>query len=110
MKPRLIPAQDVLISEKAFYAETEAPWLLVDCDAQRLAGRWIELAYVAGLLEPLTRPILRCVVAGERTDQFLPGALFGRASWIGVIPENTTEIYLSPTNRSGRFDFELVDL
>jgi GT2 family glycosyltransferase len=110
VKVRLFASRNVEICGGAFYASEPTPWLRLDCEAAKLAGRWVEISYRSGLLEPLARPVLRCVAGGVDVDQILPGALFGRSVWVGLIPEGTTELYLSPTDRRGRFDFELVDL
>jgi O-antigen biosynthesis protein len=107
---RLFASRNVEIRGGAFYASEPTPWLGLDCEVSKLAGRWVEITYRSGLLEPLTRPILRCVAAGADVDQILPGALFGATVWVGVIPEGATELYLSPTDQCGRFDFEVVDL
>jgi GT2 family glycosyltransferase len=110
VKERLFASRNVEIRGGAFYACEPTPWLRLDCEAAKLAGRWVEISYRSGLLEPLTRPVLRCVAGGVDVDQILPGALFGRTVWVGAIPESTTELYLSPTDQCGRFDFEVVDL
>jgi hypothetical protein len=49
------------------------PWLRSNADARRLAGRWVRLTYISGLLDPLARPVLRCIVDRAGEDQILPG-------------------------------------
>ncbi len=88
-------------------ATTDWPWLRLEVEAGRLAGRWIRLTYRSGLLEPLARPVLRCFVGSGSIDQALPGALFGRGIWLGRIPKGTRELWISPTNRPGPFAFEI---
>jgi GT2 family glycosyltransferase len=110
MKARLIPLRNVEVRGGAFYANVPTPWLRLDCEVGRSAGRWIEISYGASLLERLTRPILRCVGPGGNFDHVLPGALFGRAFWVGFIPRDTTELQISPTDHCGRFDFAIFDL
>ena len=110
MKVRLTAPRNVEMGGRALGASAPTGWLRLDCDIDRLAGRWIEIDYRAGLLEPLTRPMLRCVGPGGNFDQALTGALFGRAAWVGSIPRDTTELLISPTDHTGRFDFEIIDL
>ncbi len=88
----------------SFAAEAE-PWLRVD--APSCAGRWVRLQYSSGLFEPLMRPALRLIGARETRDECLPGAMDGRAFWIGRMPEDLREIWISPTLAPGPFAFRL---
>ncbi|HLH48115.1 MAG TPA: glycosyltransferase [Roseiarcus sp.] len=62
------------------------------------------------MFEPLARPILRCLTDEDAKDQILPGPIFGRAIWRGLIPSGTREIWISPTNQEGRFAFRIASL
>ncbi len=101
----LSPVQDVERDEKFYRALSESPWLRIDISAPVQAGSWIELRYATGFFDPLARPLLRCFLQNSFHDEILPGALFGRAIWIGFIPHGTKEIWISPTNQAGPFSF-----
>jgi GT2 family glycosyltransferase len=103
-------AQDVEVQDRHYSALSEAPWLRIDFKAAPPAGRWIRLTYSASLFDPLVRPLIRCFVGSSYHDEILPGALFGRAVWVGLIPAGTEEIWISPTNRSGPFGFSIESL
>ncbi|WP_158813596.1 glycosyltransferase family 2 protein [Methylocapsa sp. S129] len=103
-------AEGVELQNGVMVATDNCPWLRLSVDASRLAGRWVRLTYVSGLLEPLARPVLRCFVGDSHTDEILPAALFGRAIWLGRIPEGTTAIWISPTNQPGPFAFAIEKL
>jgi hypothetical protein len=91
-------------------ATSDCPWLRLGVDARRLAGRWIRLTYAAGLTDPLARPVLRCFVDDIGHDDIMPGALFGRAIWLGRIPKGARAIWISPTNQPRRFAFAIERL
>lgn len=106
----LSAARDVEVSGGLYSAISETPWLRIDFQGQPPAGRWIRLTYLASLLDPLVRPLVRCFVGDRHHDEILPGALFGRAVWIGLIPEGAEEIWISPTNRRGPFGFSIESI
>ena len=81
------------------------PWLR--CDTPPSAGRWVRLAYAAGLLDPLTRPVLRFVGSQGVADELLPAAILGRGIWIGQLPPDLREVWISPTLGPGRFAFRI---
>jgi GT2 family glycosyltransferase len=103
----LSAAENAAPRRGGYEALSEAPWLRIDFDDPPPAGRWIRMTYVSGLLDPLARPLLRCFAKSSHHDELLPGALFGRSIWIGLIPESTREIWISPTNRRGFFSFAI---
>lgn len=105
--PNIIPLRDVSGGAGRYVAEGDSPWLRLDVDIAALAGRWVCLTYSSGLLDPLTRPLLRVVTDVDAIDEILPGALFGRARWTGPIPEGAREIRISPTNGPGPFSFRV---
>ena len=86
-------------------ATNDRPWLQLNLDVGAVAGRWIKLTYASGLCDPLARPVLRCFVGEASHDEVMPGALFGRAIWLGRIPDGATAIWISPTNQPGPFAF-----
>ena len=86
------------------------PWLRLEIEVAGVRGRWIELTYDMGLADAITRPLLRCVTPDTTKDELLPGAIFGRAIWIGKVPERTKEILISPTNAPGPFSFRIVSV
>jgi GT2 family glycosyltransferase len=77
------------------------------CEAPPSAGRWVRLVYAAGLLEPLTRPLLRFIGRQNIHDELLPAAVLGRGVWIGQLPEDVREVWISPTLAPGRFAFRI---
>ncbi len=93
-----------------FAALDRSPWLKLELDAARLAGRWVEMTYASGLTDPLARPVLRCFVGAAYHDSILPAALHGRASWLGRIPDGTDRLWISPTCFPGGFAFRLESL
>ena len=81
------------------------PWLR--CEVAPSAGRWLRIEYASGLLDPLTRPVLRFVGRRQIHDELLPAAMLGRAVWVGRVPEDVREIQISPTLAEGRFAFRI---
>jgi GT2 family glycosyltransferase len=106
----LEPTRDIALVDGAYVATSNEPWLRIDYRGPSLAGRWIELIYDASLLEPLARPILRCLTEEGETDRILPGPIFGRAIWRGFIPSRTREIWISPTDQEGPLGFRITRL
>lgn len=103
-------AENVAYKESFYCALSELPWLRIEFNEMPPAGHWVKLSYVTSLLDPLVRPLLRCFVGNSYHDEILPGGLFGRSIWIGHIPEDTHEIWISPTNRAGPFAFSIEAL
>jgi GT2 family glycosyltransferase len=59
-------------------------------------GGWIVLAYSAEALAAPARPVLKILrTGGEDQILVLPGATLGRAFWLGLIPEDATDIHVS---------------
>ncbi len=104
----LIAECDVVRGETGWEARTDEPWLRLSVNASEFAGCWIELIYDLGLTDAVTRPLLRSVVADGHQDQILPGAVLGRAIWLGRIPNGTIAILVSPVNSPGPFAFRIV--
>ena len=94
-------------------AATAAGWLASDiepwlrCEAPPSAGRWVRFEYASGLLDPLTRPVLRFVGRDAVYDELLPAAMLGRGVWIGRLPEDLREVWISPQLGAGPFAFRI---
>ena len=110
LKPiRLTAVRGVVqTSAAAWEATSTEPWLRLELDIPAFAGSWIELIYDVGLSDVVTRPLLRCVTPDGPKDQILPGAMLGRAFWIGKISASTSEILVSPAKARGPFAFRVV--
>ena len=103
----LEPFRDVERAGAGFVALSGEPWLRLRVSPAP-AGKWIRLVYRAGLLDPLTRPILRLNTLNDGArDVFLPGPLHGRGIWIGHIPDGAFEMLVSPAAEPGPFAFEI---
>lgn len=107
-------ARDVRRDGEGFFALSEEPWLRVDAAQAMSRGGVVELRYAASYYDEPARPILRFWLGGlgELGENFkeniLPGPCEGVGVWIGRIPRETTEIWISPTNRSGPFNFRIL--
>ncbi|MFZ2110005.1 MAG: hypothetical protein WAV18_32310, partial [Roseiarcus sp.] len=106
----LVPERDVIGLDGKRIATSHEPWLRLEFAGGVPANRWIELTYEASLVDPLARPLLRCLTAQDVKEEILPGTLFGRAVWLGKIPAKTRAIWISPTDRPGPFAFRIVGL
>ena len=102
--------EGVVIENGRYVAASSNPWLKLNVDVSSIENRWIRLTYASSLLDPLARPVLRCVLADGHQDQVMPAALFGRAFWLGRVPKGSKDIWLSPTNTPGPFSFRIEDL
>jgi GT2 family glycosyltransferase len=100
----------VVVENGRYVASNPCPWLKLEVEASSLQDRWIRMTYASGLLDPLARPVLRCVLSDGHYDQIMPAALFGRAFWLGRIPKDCKEIRLSPINQCGSFSFRVENL
>jgi GT2 family glycosyltransferase len=96
----------VKATSDGWLATDPEPWLR--CEIPPSAGRWVRLEYASGLLDPVTRPALRFVGRGGVVhDELLPAAMLGRGVWIGRLPEDTSEIRISPQLGAGPFAFRI---
>jgi GT2 family glycosyltransferase len=96
---------DTASTPDGWVATGPEPWLR--CEAPASAGRWVRLQFASGLLDPLIRPVLRFVGRSGARDELLPAAMLGRAIWIGRLPEDVSDIWISPTLAEGRFAFRI---
>lgn len=71
----------------------------------------MELRFAASLFDDPVRPILRFWTGRDvYQDHLLPAPCEGAASWIGRVPDEATDVWISPTNRIGRFDFVVTNI
>jgi GT2 family glycosyltransferase len=103
--PGLTPLTNVKAAAGGWEATGPAPWLR--CDVPPSAGRWVRFVYSSGLADPLSRAALRFVGRRQIQDELLPAAMLGRAEWIGQLPEDVREIWVSPVLGPGRFSFRI---
>src|SRR3954451_1083957 len=104
---RLIPHANVQHTPRGLVAATSAPWLELVLPDGIPSGRWIRLAYRTSFLDHLVRPLIRFETAQGVEWDVMRAALFGRAVWIGRVPEQTTRILISPVDQPGLFGFEI---
>ncbi len=102
---RLTALTDVAPTAGGWLATAPEPWLR--CEVPPSAGRWVRLEYASGLLDPLIRPVLRFVGRDAVHDELLPAAMLGRAVWIGRLPEDLREVWISPQLDAGPFAFRI---
>ena len=63
----------------------------IDCNAFRLSGKWVELAYEQPLTSRAVRPVVEFDGArGSRS--ILPAAVLGHAKWLGYVPRDVRAI------------------
>ena len=87
-------------------ATSEEPWLRLEEVSAFRPGGFVEIVYRASIFDDPVRPILRFRTSkGAEIDRLLPGPVAGAAIWVGRVPKDTTEIWISPTHHRGRFDF-----
>jgi GT2 family glycosyltransferase len=95
----------VTATAQGWLATDPEPWLR--CDVPQSAGRWVRFEYASGLLDPLTRPALRFIGRDNIYDELLPAAMLGRGVWIGRLPEDLREVWISPQLGLGPFAFRI---
>ena len=103
--PGLTPLTNVKAAAGGWEATGAEPWLR--CDVPASGGRWVRFVYSSGLADPLSRTVLRFVGRRQIQDELLPAAMLGRAQWIGQLPEDVREIWVSPVLGRGRFSFRI---
>lgn len=105
----LEPARDVRRDEAGFVALSQEPWLRLGAERGMSPGGVVELRYAASFYDEPVRPILRFWFGEKFKEHILPGPCEGMGVWIGRVPRETTDIWISPTNRSGPFNFRILD-
>jgi GT2 family glycosyltransferase len=106
--PTLDVALDVRRDQEEFLALSQEPWLRF-CDMQAFPpGQFVELRYAASFYDEPARPILRFRIGDKFKEHILPGPCEGVGVWIGRVPRETSEVWISPTNRAGPFNFRIL--
>ena len=103
--PGLTPLTNVKAVAGGWEATGAEPWLR--CDVPPSGGRWVRFVFSSGLADPVTRAALRFVGRRQIQDELLPAAMLGRAVWIGQLPDDVREIWISPVLGRGRFSFRI---
>ncbi len=101
-------ARDVRRDEAGFFALSQEPWLRFRALPGAICGGVVELRYAASFYDDPVRPILRFWRGEDFKETILPGPCEGAGVWVGRVPRETTEIWISPTNRPGPFNFRLL--
>lgn len=105
---RLIPEKDVEIKGDDAIATSDMPWLRIQLTSAIIARSWIRLRYRTSFFDEPVRPLIRFQTAdGSASMRPMNGPVFGCAEWVGLVPDQTTFVSVSPTNRIGPFNFEL---
>ncbi|WP_216697873.1 glycosyltransferase [Methylocystis sp. MJC1] len=112
--PSAVPlsiCKDVAFEEGFFIATSPEPWLGFAKFNPSFLGRFLYLRYSADIYEPPVRPVLRFWLGeGNYRDQILPAPYDGVGVWLGRIPSDIKDVWISPTNREGKFDFEILEV
>ena len=104
----LQPRKDVRRESGGFCATSDDPWLAAPFELDRGAGRLLVFRYGDSRLAAPERPRLRFMRAdGSCREHLLPGVTGEAALWFGRCPPDVREIWISPRNRPGPFDFHL---
>ena len=104
----LSPALDIVRDEANWRSTSQEPWFKIAIDIKAQSGHFVEIKYSGCLYDPVVRPIIRFI----RTDGTMVEAIAAGPSedfgfWCGRVPETTSEIWISPTNRRGSFKFQV---
>ena len=106
----LVPLDEIDVTGTGLVARNASPWLELVLPRGIPSGCWIRFCYRASYLDHLVRPLIRFETAEGVEWDTIPAALFGKASWIGRVPDKTTRILISPVDRPGPFGFEFEAL
>lgn len=104
-------ARDVRSEDGGFRALTREPWLRFRSPDVFRPGRFVEILYASGPFDPPTRPLLRFWLGGDDfREHILPAPCEGIGVWLGRVPKERSDVWISPANRPGRFDFRVIDV
>lgn len=104
-------AREVQSDDGALTALSGEPWLRFSSAGAFRPGRIVEMRYASSLFDPPARPLLRFWLGGENfQDHILPAPCEGLGVWIGRVPDDRTDVWISPANRPGRFDFRVIGI
>ncbi len=106
----LIPEQDIASVDGRWISTSAEPWLRFARSDAFPRGAAVELRYRISIFDDPVRPILRFSTERGPVDHLLPGPVAGLGIWIGRAPVDTLHASLSPTSRTGRFDFRVDSL
>jgi GT2 family glycosyltransferase len=102
-------ASGVSAGDGCFEAASSEPWLKFRSIDAFPPGEFVELRYASSFFDAPVRPLLRFWLGAEAfREHILPAPCEGVGVWIGRVPEERTQIWISPTNRPGRFSFEAI--
>lgn len=108
MRLTLVPLHDVVLDGQQTISLSSEPWLELRFHRAWPGRRWIKLTYRTSYLDRLVRPMIRFETADDVEIVNMTAGLFGKASWIGRIPENCQRISICPVDRPGPFAFEII--
>jgi GT2 family glycosyltransferase len=107
----LEPRKDVVKEGASFVALSSEPWLAIVPTTPFEKPGFLRLSYAIREGDAPTRPILRYWFGPEiYREHLLPAPHEGVGLWIGRVPGGCTDVWISPTNRPGAFDFSLIDI
>ncbi|MEJ0095251.1 MAG: glycosyltransferase family 2 protein [Methylocella sp.] len=102
----LIGVCDVEGNGPDYVALSERPWLSIAPISLFAPGRWFKMRYRLGLYDRPTRPLISYRRGAQEIGRhILPGPVLGRAEWIGVVPKDASEVWISPVAEAGPFNF-----
>ncbi|MGO9943323.1 MAG: glycosyltransferase family 2 protein [Rhodoblastus sp.] len=101
-------AHDVAVENGDFRATSSEPWLRLQREEGLKQGAIVRIRYSTHYFDDPVRPILRFQL-GELgfQDHLMPAAYEGAGVWVGRVPNGLTETWISPTTRTGPFDFRI---
>ncbi len=104
-------ARDIVVGDQGPCATSREPWLRLSSVEDFLPGVWIEMRYATSLYDDPVRPILRFwIQGGAYKDVLAPAPCEGVGVWIGRAPTHLVEVWVSPTDKIGRFDFQILSI
>lgn len=118
MNPDKIPSavplslrENVIFEEGSLIATSCEPWLGFPEFTPSSLGRFLYLRYSTETCDVPVRPVLRFWL-DERNyrDQILPAPYDGVGIWLGCAPPEVKDIWISPTNRQGKFNFKILEI
>ncbi len=104
----LEPAHDVAVENGNFRATSSEPWLRLQGEEGLKQGTIVRIRYSTHYLDDPVRPILRFQFGDLGIqDNLMPAPYEGAGVWVGRVPNGLTETWISPTTRTGPFDFRI---
>ena len=92
--------RDAVSRGRGFESLGREPWLRIRPDHAFLRGRIAEVRYSAGAVDQVVRPMLRFVASdGQSRDTLMPAPGEGIGIWRGRVPDDTADVWISPTVR-----------